>query len=200
MFCKFCGSTLDDNALFCEKCGKKVIREENTNTPSTENSAHPAGNTGNLFQTPASATYGYCCPECGNEQLQIINGMNVTTTTSNNSFICEKCGCKFRNPKDLIQEAKQGKKILATISGIGAVFATIVLIIFISRGYYKPEYPMGGQIGLIISVLLAFLIIGFFVSLSKTSGREKKQEKQLKKCSASIHLLLIRSQQTLSMK
>ena len=36
MFCKFCGEKIEDNAIFCSKCGAKLTSEEKTNVVSSE--------------------------------------------------------------------------------------------------------------------------------------------------------------------
>lgn len=36
MFCKFCGEKIEDNAIFCSKCGAKLTSEEKTNVLSSE--------------------------------------------------------------------------------------------------------------------------------------------------------------------
>ena len=36
MFCKFCGEKIEDNAIFCSKCGAKLTSEEKTNILSSE--------------------------------------------------------------------------------------------------------------------------------------------------------------------
>ena len=36
MFCKFCGEKIEDNAIFCSKCGVKLTSEEKTNVVSSE--------------------------------------------------------------------------------------------------------------------------------------------------------------------
>lgn len=37
MFCKYCGARVDENALFCSTCGKRLIEEETNATPIVEN-------------------------------------------------------------------------------------------------------------------------------------------------------------------
>lgn len=36
MFCKFCGEKIEENAIFCSKCGAKLTSEEKTNVVSSE--------------------------------------------------------------------------------------------------------------------------------------------------------------------
>ena len=36
MFCKFCGEKIEDNAIFCSKCGAKLTSKEKTNVVSSE--------------------------------------------------------------------------------------------------------------------------------------------------------------------
>lgn len=64
MFCQKCGKELRDDALFCDGCGTKIVREQpvNNNGPVKEGQVHKCPYCGEIL-----GAYDIVCPTCGRE-------------------------------------------------------------------------------------------------------------------------------------
>lgn len=86
MFCKFCGCEMSDNAVFCNRCGKKLL--ENTNagvSPTPRQNANVSG--GVLIVCPvcghAISSQAESCPNCGHKTQA---GIDATRNKENVQF------------------------------------------------------------------------------------------------------------------
>lgn len=137
--CANCGSRVDDRNVFCGTCGYRMHNSgENHNSMVQPN----RGNNGKIL----------CCPECQGQNLSAIvesttdGGAAVstpltkkfgvtsyaTTTTHRNYWVCQSCGCKFRNLQDLKKEieSEQGReKTLKRGSLISGVLLGLLLLL-----------------------------------------------------------------------
>ena len=81
MYCKHCGKEIDDDAQFCASCGNKVNSKSSSSVPNhyESESKNKDISTITLFGDKSN---GYCCPECGSRDLQVINETSTHTTGS----------------------------------------------------------------------------------------------------------------------
>lgn len=57
MYCKYCGSPISDNSVFCCRCGKRIVRNDGSKEKRTDTSnAHPNRAGGEPRRTPYRAT------------------------------------------------------------------------------------------------------------------------------------------------
>lgn len=95
MYCQKCGCKLQDGVKFCGQCGAEQISEK----------------TEMAFDSAINETLGFCCPDCGNLDLQVTTETETSTSGKNFSatqgclgyclmgplgILCGACGQKKR--------------------------------------------------------------------------------------------------------
>lgn len=85
MYCKHCGSVVNEDATFCEFCGEKIVGINRAAAESKQPETKQYNINSSPIQTPSAPVSkqnnsGFCCPKCGNTELQIINETKVTTS------------------------------------------------------------------------------------------------------------------------
>lgn len=88
--CPFCGRAIDDTALFCSGCGKKIdTGEVITDTPITEAMLHYD----EMSEPETIRKYGIVkCPRCGGHNLYPLNETSTSVQTSGGGYSSGK-GC-----------------------------------------------------------------------------------------------------------
>lgn len=85
MFCQNCGNKLDDDAIFCDACGAKVVKKETIVQPASQSAEKPVEKKetlkeGKIYKCPFCGEVlpydAIKCPSCGNE----IRGREVTSS------------------------------------------------------------------------------------------------------------------------
>ena len=196
MFCKYCGTQISDDAVFCEKCGRSTKEKEDTKL---------TNDTEGLLSNRKPYIGEICCPNCGSDQLQVISETSVktsgggysggkgclgfllfgplgllcgscgqsqhTTTTNQTFFVCSKCGNKFRSPQELEKE-KDTLKGAATFS---IVLGIIVLVLFIiaANASNMLRYSSTGFMIFLYSLPSLLIFIGV-VAYGMADDKEKE--------------------------
>ena len=97
-FCRKCGTRMETDDSFCPSCGTAVLNSNASNDnapiqPTTEARPEPRKE-----RTPGS----FRCPQCQNDNLQVINESNTTTTGSNFSGTDACCGYILFGPLGIL--------------------------------------------------------------------------------------------------
>ena len=156
MYCKKCGSQIDDDSRFCGFCGSSLTNSNELNNNDfkcsncgyyVSHDADKCSNCGALFQEPGIVDNGLpICPRCGNK----ISGN-----------FCGTCGYKMFNNKqnDVLYILLGVLGFILTVIGCCVPFATA------SIGIFSQSINYISRDGLIVVILaligLLFLIFKF---------------------------------------
>ena len=136
MYCKKCGTQIEDNVRFCPSCG----------TDQTEKATQKKGS--------------FHCPKCGSEELQ------VTPSVENNKFMlmplkktlnywsCKNCGTRFMDVNDLNYLVGEYRYRFPRFIGGGILLLLIGVFAFIEFSSNIPiDQVVRRQEGIIVVAL-----------------------------------------------
>lgn len=189
MFCKNCGAEIPDGSQFCAKCGSSI---ETSPTVAQQANIVPAGlrcpkcgskslqaivesnttGTGGGYSGGKGCLgfllfgpLGLLCGSCGSKQK--------ISTTNKTFWVCQNCGNKFRNAKDLMDESSR----LYKGSRVGTIsFAILTIVALI--GSIAMHADTGSSLGFIMTAIVFVIAALFFVvfRISKSDYNKAKAE------------------------
>lgn len=128
IFCTKCGATLDEEAVFCSSCGERVLINDDSTTPISEETdaarnlpnpeadrianklVCPTCRSTNLISVIKPVVSGgnsgldACCGYALLGPLGLICGLHETKVDNQTHWICQQCGEQFRDSKELLSQ------------------------------------------------------------------------------------------------
>lgn len=119
MYCKHCGNQIDDDSLFCNKCGgeQKTVAPQPKKVKETPTEEKPKTIDKSQI-TPRS------CPECGSTEHRMTR--TNTAEKVNQVRICANCGNKYRTVMDVQGDIDHCK---GTLIGIGVCAVILIAVL-----------------------------------------------------------------------
>ena len=138
-FCKYCGEKQDDDAAFCENCGKNISVPSGNTTEPSENKPAPEPKTEKYSETILSHSGGFFRYNYGADRLEFINSQTkmIDGFWEIPKDQWDKMPSKHDYCQRIVNEAtvqvnKNGKN---AVTSIIAVIVIIVIVIFGFKGW-----------------------------------------------------------------
>lgn len=162
-YCKFCGSKIDDDSVFCSACGRSLADAPTQAKKPTESTPSP-----DVVITPGS------CPNCGSASYQITK---THESQIKRPRVCNNCGNSYRTVKDIQSDIEYCKSALGPIAASGIILFIVILIIASAVNIFETcanwDWASDDKKGLVIFVI-AISIAGAIAVLPSLTKRAKE--------------------------